>query len=57
VLKRTRELLGGRLDLVVDPFLSVMPYVKAGRMKVIATMGDKKLPNTDYPLVRARAGL
>jgi tripartite-type tricarboxylate transporter receptor subunit TctC len=37
---------------VVDPFLSVMPYVKAGRMKVIATMGDKKLPNTDYPLVQ-----
>ena len=46
------ELLGGRIDLVVDPFLSVMPYVKAGRMKVIATMGDKKLPNTDYPLVQ-----
>ncbi len=46
------ELLGGRLDLVVDPFLSVMPYVKAGRMKVIATLGDKKLPNTDYALVQ-----
>jgi len=46
------ELLGGRLDVVVDPFLSVMPYVKAGRMKVIATLGDKKLANTDYPLVQ-----
>ena len=46
------ELLGGRIDVVVDPFLSVMPYVKAGRMKVIATLGDKKLPNTDYPLIQ-----
>lgn len=46
------ELLGGRLDVVVDPFLSVSPYVRAGKMKVIATMGDKKIKGYNYPLVQ-----
>ena len=45
------ELLGGRLDLVIDPFLSVAPYVQAGRMKVIATMGDKRVAGHAYPTV------
>ncbi|WP_239142593.1 tripartite tricarboxylate transporter substrate binding protein [Variovorax sp. WS11] len=43
------ELMGGRIDIVVDPFLSVLPYVKAGRMKMIATLGDKRVPGYDYP--------
>ena len=45
------ELIGGRIDLVADPFLSVIPYVKAGRMKMIATMGEHKVPGYDYPTV------
>jgi len=45
------ELMGGRIDLVADPFLSVMPCVKAGRMKMIATMGEHKVSGTDYPTV------
>ncbi len=45
------ELMGGRLDLVVDPFLSILPYVQAGRMKVIATMGSKRVAGHDYPTV------
>jgi len=45
------ELMGGRLDLVVDPFLSVLPYVQAGRMKIIATLGDKRVAGHDYPTV------
>jgi len=45
------ELMGGRIDLVADPFLSVIPYVKAGRMKMIATMGDRKVPGYDYPTI------
>jgi tripartite-type tricarboxylate transporter receptor subunit TctC len=36
------ELMGGRLDLIVDPLLSVLPFVQAGRMKIIATMGAKR---------------
>ena len=38
------ELMGGRIDLAVDPFLSILPYVKAGRMKMIATMGLARVP-------------
>jgi tripartite-type tricarboxylate transporter receptor subunit TctC len=45
------ELMGGRLDLVFDPFLSVLPYVQAGRMKLIATMGIKRVPGYNYPTV------
>ena len=45
------ELIGGRIDLVVDPFLSVVPFVKAGRMKMIATIGDQRVPGFDYPTV------
>jgi tripartite-type tricarboxylate transporter receptor subunit TctC len=45
------ELMGGRIDLVADPFLSVMPFVKAGRMKMIATMGERRVPGYDYPTV------
>ena len=43
------ELLGGRIDVVVDPFLSVIPYVKAGRMKMIATLGEQRVRGYDYP--------
>ena len=45
------ELMGDRIDLVADPSLSVMPWVTAGRMKMIATMGEHKVPGTDYPTV------
>ena len=46
------ELMGGRIDLVFDPFLSVLPYVKAGRMKMIATMGEKRVPGyPQYPTI------
>ena len=44
------ELMGGRIDLVVDPFLSVIPYVQAGRMKMIATLGDHRVAGYDYPI-------
>jgi tripartite-type tricarboxylate transporter receptor subunit TctC len=45
------ELMGGRLDLVIDPLLSVLPYVQAGKMKMIATMGDQRVAGHDYPTV------
>lgn len=45
------ELMGGRIDLVFDPFLSVLPYVKAGRMKLIATIGNKRVSGFDFPTV------
>lgn len=43
------ELMGGRIDVVIDPFLSVIPYVQAGRMKMIATLGDRRVPGYDFP--------
>jgi tripartite-type tricarboxylate transporter receptor subunit TctC len=45
------ELMGGRLDLVVDPFLSILPYVQAGKMKLIATLGARRVQGHDYPTV------
>lgn len=46
------ELMGGRIDVVVDPFLSVLPYIKAGRMKMIATMGEERVAGyPQYPTV------
>ena len=45
------KLLAGRIDLVADPFLSIIPYVKAGRMKMIATMGDHKVAGYIYPTI------
>ena len=45
------ELMGGRIDLVFDPLLSVLPFVKAGRMKMIATLGERRVPGFDYPTV------
>ena len=45
------ELMGGRLDLVVDPLLSVLPYVQSGRMKLIATMGDQRVAGHAFPTV------
>ena len=44
------ELLGGRIDLVCDPFLSIIQYVKADRMKMICTMGERKVTGYDYPI-------
>jgi tripartite-type tricarboxylate transporter receptor subunit TctC len=45
------ELMGGRIDLVVDALLATTPYVKSGRMKMIATMGDRRVDGFDYPVV------
>ncbi len=45
------ELMGGRLDVVVDPFLSVLPFVEAGKMKMITTLGDQRVAGHNYPTV------
>lgn len=47
------EVMAGRIDLMTDPFLSVMPYVKANRMKMIATFGDQRVSGYEkqYPTV------
>jgi len=45
------ELMGGRLDLVIDPLSSLAPHVAAGRMKILATMGQRRVSGYDYPIV------
>ncbi len=36
------EVFAGRVELIIDPLLSSMPHVKAGRMKPIAVTGAKR---------------
>jgi tripartite-type tricarboxylate transporter receptor subunit TctC len=38
------ELMGGRLDLVINPHDSSVQFVKAHRMKMIASFGPKRIP-------------
>ena len=46
------DVMGGRLPLMVDASSSALPYVKAGRLKIIATTGRRRLPgNEQYPTV------
>lgn len=44
------ELLGGRLTVAVDPLFVVLPFIESGRMKVIATMGQRRAPGHDFPV-------
>lgn len=45
------ELMAGRLDVAVDPLLSVQPFVQSGKMKMIATMGAHRVAGLNYPTV------
>lgn len=38
------DLVGGRLDVAIDPMQSLLPFVQSGRMKIIATLGDSRAP-------------
>lgn len=41
------ELMGGRLDLVINPHDSSVQFVKGHRMKMIASFGPKRIPGFD----------
>jgi tripartite-type tricarboxylate transporter receptor subunit TctC len=46
------DVIGGRVPLMIDASSSALPFVKAGRLKVIATTGPRRLPgNEQYPNV------
>jgi tripartite-type tricarboxylate transporter receptor subunit TctC len=36
------DLIGGRLDLVLDVPTSVMPHIQSGRLRALAVMSDKR---------------
>ncbi len=37
------EVMSGRIELLIDPMFSTMPYVKAGKLKAIAVTSDKRM--------------
>lgn len=46
------ELMGDRIDLLIDPLFAVRPYVRAGKMKMIATLGATRARGPDpYPTI------
>ena len=46
------ELMGGRIDILIDPLFAVLPYVQSGRMKMIATLGEARVPgHQQFPTV------
>ena len=46
------ELMGGRIDILIDPLFAVLPYVQSGKMKMIATLGETRVPGFEqFPTV------
>ena len=46
------DVIAGRVDLLVDPLFSSLPYIKAGQLKPIAIMSSKRSPIApDVPTV------
>jgi tripartite-type tricarboxylate transporter receptor subunit TctC len=45
------DVMGGRVPVMIDATSSALPFVKAGRLKVIATTGPGRLPGHAFPVV------
>ncbi|MDX3906760.1 MAG: tripartite tricarboxylate transporter substrate binding protein [Pigmentiphaga sp.] len=46
------DVIGGRVMVMIDPIFSLMPHIKSGRMKLLATTGPKReAAHPDYPAV------
>lgn len=46
------DVMGGRVQLMSDPLFSAMPFVRAGKMKVIAVTSEKRTPGFEqFPTV------
>jgi tripartite-type tricarboxylate transporter receptor subunit TctC len=46
------DVIGGRVELMVDPFFSALPFVRAGKMKMIASAGERRIAGFEqYPTI------
>lgn len=51
------DLVGGHVELSLQPIVSALPYLKAGRLKAIAITGDKRLPALPDVATFAESGM
>jgi tripartite-type tricarboxylate transporter receptor subunit TctC len=51
------DLVGGQVDMVMSAVSPVIPYLKAGRLRVIVTTGKKRIPGMPAVQTMAEAGL
>lgn len=51
------DLIGGQVQLVFSPPLSVYPHIKAGKLKALAVSGESRLPALPLVPTFAEAGL
>jgi len=51
------DLLGGHVSLMFDPIPSVLPHVKAGKLRLLAVTSDKRLPELPNVPTVAESGL
>lgn len=45
------EVMASRIDLLIDPLFAVLPHTQAGKMNLLATLGNSRVRGYDIPTV------